>query len=223
MAARDAPGGQSGPDPEYPNPTGWNPNAPTLWRGGQRSEQWGPTPFNQSYGNYTGMYPSLAQQVGQALFGSVQSQSFTPQWAQSVLPPRQSNVIDRAHYNMLLGQVPDPVRGGYTARPAASRQLQISSPYVMNGRVPADQRMAGVVNNAGNPFIGSYPGLTGGGPPVVTPPVGKPPSTPNPGPPSGPGQTSPDRYASPFPQQRQQQQAFSPAMLQGLLGLLGRR
>ena len=162
MAITDDPGHET-IGGAYSNTTGAKFNPAAVWIGANRPGSWQPPQYRQTYGNYTAPFPSLGQQVGQSLYGSIQAQPYTPAWYQSVLPPHPSStqVIDRANYNWMLGQVGDPVHGGFTARPAASRQMQIGTPYVMNGRVPQDQRNIGYVSQAGNPFIGAYAGLTG--------------------------------------------------------------
>ena len=208
--------------PEPPsNPSGL-PNiqlGQTLWRGGQRSNQWSPQQFTQTYGNYTGMYPSLGQQVGQALQGSIQSEYMRPAWAQSVLPPRADRVQDMGAYNQLLYSKPDPIRGGYSPNP--NRLRQVGNPYPLNGALPQDQRMIGRVSTANNPFIGAYQGLTGypGG---QVQPGGGPPTTIG-GPPTTPGNTL-GQQSNPFAQFQSAMKSgqISPGMVQGLLGMFSR-
>lgn len=150
-----------------------------LWKGGQRSQQWSPADFLQTYGNYTGLFPSLGQQVGQALHGSIQAQQFTPAWAQAIMPPRQNNNQRMSgYYPSLTGP----------NQPTGSRTL--GNPFPLNANVQRDQRQIGYVNHAGNPFVGLYEGLTGwpgNGPPAPpAPPAGPPPGGNPGGAPTGP-------------------------------------
>lgn len=134
-----------GPNP-FANTTGANTDpAAAIWRGAQRTTEWMPPNFSQTYGNYTGLYPSLGQQVGQALWGSIQAQNYQPSWTQTMLPSRQNNTRDMSKYSPFQS-------GGRT----------MANPYPLNGRLNlGDTRNIGNVSNAGNPFIGTYAGLGG--------------------------------------------------------------
>jgi hypothetical protein len=169
--------------------TGANTNpAAAIWKGAQRPEQWQPPEFLQTYGNYTGLFPSMGQQVGQSLYGSIQARPYSPAWMQTMLPPRQSRITDYAKYS--------PFQTGMRA---------MNNPYPLNGKVDITTPRIGQVDFAGNPFIGTYTGLggtpgggSGGGggggggggppPPNPPPPPGPPPNPfPPPGPPPPPG------------------------------------
>lgn len=128
------------------NVTGVNTDpAAAVWRGAQRPTEWIPPQFTQTYGNYTGLFPSMGQQVGQALWGSVQAQNYQPSWMQSILPARQNNNRDMSKYS-----------------PFQSGSRTMTNPYPLNGKVNlGDTRNIGNVSNAGNPFIGTYQGLGG--------------------------------------------------------------
>lgn len=159
------------------NPDGTTPYGPTTatWKGGQRPNQWTPPDFLQTYGNYTGMFPSMGQQVGQALYGSIQAQPSMPAWAQSVLPPMQHSTFNMANY------APGLLQG----------TREVGNTYPLNGTVNLQPQKIGYVSNAGNPFIGAYQGLTGypgngpatGSPGTGTtqPPATQPPASPPPG------------------------------------------
>lgn len=118
--------------------------AAALWRGAQRSTNWMPPEFLQTYGNYTGLFPSMGQQVGQALWGSVQAQNYQPAWMQTRLPSRQNNTVSMNKYSPFQA-------GGRT----------MGNPYPLNGTVNLTTPNIGYVNKAGNPFIGMYQGLGG--------------------------------------------------------------
>lgn len=128
------------------NITGVNTNpAAAVWRGAQRPTEWQPPTYQQTYGNYTGLFPSMGQQVGQALWGSVQAQNYQPSWMQTMLPSRQNNNRDMSKYS-----------------PFQSGSRTMSNPYPLNGAINlSDTRNIGNVTNAGNPFIGTYSGLGG--------------------------------------------------------------
>lgn len=127
------------------NVTGANTDpAAALWRGAQRSTNWMPPEFLQTYGNYTGLFPSMGQQVGQALWGSVQAQNYQPAWMQTRLPSRQNNTVSMNKYSPFQA-------GGRT----------MGNPYPLNGTVNLTTPNIGSVNKAVNPFIGMYQGLGG--------------------------------------------------------------
>ena len=188
------------------NLTGADPNQ-VLWRGGSRgSDSWSAPAFLQSYGNYTGMFPSLGQQVGQSLYGSIQGQSYQPAWMQTQLPARQNVSFDMSKYS-----------------PFQSGTRQVTNPYPLNGRVNLTTPNIGTVQNWSNPFIGAYSGLTGfpgngpgagpgtGQTPLPTPggtpgtigtpgtPIPTPTPTPNPNPNPSPVPTNPVTTPLPYP------------------------
>ena len=140
------------------NITGANPNV-VRWQGASRgSPSWTPPSFTQTYGNYTGMFPSMGQQVGQALYGSIQAQNTQPAWMQTRLPSRQNSQVSMNKYSPFQS-------GGRT----------MANPYPANGAVDLVTPKIGTVSNRSNPFIGGYQGL--GGSPGAGPGTG---ITPNP-------------------------------------------
>lgn len=145
----------------------------TEWKGGKRSLPWQPPEFLQNYGNYTGMFPSMGQQVGQSLYGSIQGQNYQPAWMQTQLPPRLQRSRNMGMYS-----------------PFQSGLRDMTNPYPLNGKVNLTTPNIGPVSNASNPFIGAYQGLTGfpGNGPNVPPPPG---GTGLPPPPGGTGTPPP--------------------------------
>lgn len=143
---QDSDGNWTQDGPPTSNWTGANTDpAAAVWRGAQRPTEWMPPQFTQTYGNYTGLFPSMGQQVGQSLWGSIQAQNYQPSWMQSVLPSRQNNNRDMSKYS-----------------PFQSGSRTMSNPYPLNGKINlGDTRNIGNVSNAGNPFIGMYEGLGG--------------------------------------------------------------
>lgn len=187
MATKEAPGlGAEQLDYlEHLGATKPDANRKPEWLGASRAQQWIPPQFLQTYGNYTGMFPSLGQQVGQSLYGSIQAQGYQPPWMQTMLPSRQNNAWDYSRYSPFQS-------GGRT----------MGNPYPLNGRVNLTTPNIGVVQNWSNPFIGAYEGLTGfpgNGPQqpgVQQPPPPPPPQQP---PPQQPPPITPPQPVPPNP------------------------
>jgi len=128
------------------NNTGYTPTT-TLWRGGSRGDNWVPPAYLQTYGNYTGLFPSMGEQVGRALYGSIQGGAYQPVWTQNFLPPRLNATRDMSKYS-----------------PFQSGIRQMTNPYPLNGKVNFTTPEVGGVLNWSNPFIGPYSGLYNGPP-----------------------------------------------------------
>lgn len=139
---------------------GATPNA-DKWKLGARPNggQWSPPEFLQTYGNYTGLFPSLGQQVGQSLNASIQAQPYTPSWTQRYLPPRQNSQVQMGKYSPF--QLGTDAQGGTMIGGPNMGGRTMGNPFPLNGKVPLGQPNIGTVSNATNPFIGGYQGLGG--------------------------------------------------------------
>jgi hypothetical protein len=122
-----------------------------TWKGGPRSDSWMPPAFTQTYGNYTGLFPSMGQQVGQALFGSTQPKDYLPSWYQSMLPERQNHIVDVRKY---FGNNPAMQTQQFGSR-------VMNNPYPLNGSILFGKANMAPMTNQNNPYIGGYQGLTG--------------------------------------------------------------
>jgi len=190
--------------------TDLDPNRKDVWKGGRRDDAWMPPQFKQTYGNYTGLFPSMGQQVGQALFGSIQPQNYLPSWFQGTLPPRLNAPVKMQSYYgnnpALANQFPGGGLGGSTSPfgiqptgnpnppsgvPGSFSRTTMGNPYPLNQAIQYGRSNVPQVTHATNPFIGAYAGLSGynpgqqqvGQPPSVIPRLSSPtPTTPPPDP-----------------------------------------
>jgi hypothetical protein len=149
-----------------------------VWKGGGRTQNWAAPQFTQHYGNYTGMFPSMGQQVGQALFGTIQPKPYLPSWFQETLPPRLNSKVNMQSYygnnpalaNQFPGgmaNLPGGVQPGGNVNPqsgvpGAFSRTTMGNPYPLNAGLEFGRPEGGPpVTHSTNPFIGGYEGLTG--------------------------------------------------------------
>jgi hypothetical protein len=193
---------------DSPNVTDTNkdPNRPEAWKGGRRDDAWMPPQFKQTYGNYTGLFPSMGQQVGQALYGSIQPQNYLPSWFQGTLPPRLNAPVKMQSYYGNNPALANQFPGGASQQPfgiqptgnpnppsgvpGSFSRTTMGNPYPLNQAIQYGRSNVPQVTHATNPFIGAYAGLSGynpgqqqvGQPPSVIPKL------------ASPGGTQPDNF-----------------------------
>jgi hypothetical protein len=157
--------------------TNKDPNRPEAWKGGQQGGPWLPPTFKQTYGNYTGLFPSMGQQVGQALFGSIQPQNYLPSWFQGTLPPRLNAPVKMQSYYGNNPALANQFPGGSSGQPfgiqptgnpnppsgvpGSFSRTTMGNPYPLNQAIQYGRSNVPQVTHATNPFIGAYAGLSG--------------------------------------------------------------